>query len=217
MDSNFANEYYRKAITHHCDASDYNEAATLAERMAKNHSKKKNDCDASIEEYRRASKLYTAAKMHDSADRTLDFTAYLLGKSGRVRDSAYAYQSNAIGQVKQSMKKFNVPRIMLRAGVLLLSDCLKQSPDLDFSEIRTMVEEIYSLDCRRFEDSGEHSFLVDMMQCVVHEDLDKFADCIYSFNKISELDDLLLDALDEVKKVVVERAEKRKDELSCVK
>ena len=206
VDSDFANEYYRKAITHHCDASDYNKAAMLEERMAKNHCKK-NDYDASIEEYTRASKLYTAANMHDSADRTLDCTAYLLGKAGRVRDSAYAYQSNAISQAKQNLKKFNVPSIMLRAGVLLLADRLQQSPDPDFSEIRQMMEEIYSLDCR-FEEPREHLFLADMMQCVVHGDVDKFADCLYSFNKITEFDDLMLDALEVVKKVIAERAEK---------
>ena len=133
----------------------------LEERMASNHSKKKH-VEASIEDYERASKLYTAANMHDSADRTRSRTAYLLGTVGRIRDAAYSYQSHAIGQTNQNIKKFNVPHSMLRAGALLLSDCLQRSPELDFSEIREMVEEIYSLDCR-FEESREHAFLVDMM------------------------------------------------------
>ena len=174
--------------------------------MALDHSKK-NNFEASIEDYERASKLYTAAGMNDSADRTLDRTAYLLGKVGRVRDSAYSYQHHAICQANQNVKKFNIPRIMLRAGVLLLSDCLHQSPELDFSEIRQMMEEIYVLDCR-FEESREHAFLVDMMQCIVRGDIDKFADCLFWFNSLAEFDDLMLDALEGIKNAVVERAEK---------
>mmetsp|Transcript_13657 Transcript_13657/g.29335 ORF Transcript_13657/g.29335 Transcript_13657/m.29335 type:complete len:339 (-) Transcript_13657:46-1062(-) len=211
VDCDFANEFYRKAISQHCDASHYNEAAILEERLATNHNKKEN-FEVSIEEYRRASKLYAAAGKHDSADRTLDRTAYLLGKIGWVRDSAYAYQKYAIGQSSQDIKKFNVPRIMLRAGVLLLSDCLRKSPEeLDFGEIRKMMEDVYKQDCR-FEASPEHRFLVDMMHSVAHGDSDKFADCLYSFNSLSEFDDLILDALQGIRNAVGERAMASKEE-----
>ena len=185
-----------KAISQHCDASQYNEAAILEERMANNHSNNKN-FDASIEDYHRASKLYTAANMHDNADRTRGATAYLFGMVGRIRDAAYSYQSQAKKQTNQ-LKKFNVPSIMLRAGVLLLSDCLQKSLELDFSAMREMIEEMHELDCR-FAESQEHAFLVDMMQCVIHGDLDKFADSLFSFNSLNELDDLMLDALEIIK------------------
>ena len=125
--------------------------------MAMNHGKKKH-LDAAIEDYERATKLYTAANKEDKADRTLDRTAYLLGKVGRIRDAAYAYQSYAIDQASQDLKKFNVPQIMPRAGVLLLSDIVKQTTadELDFSELRQMCDEIYELDCR-LEESREHA------------------------------------------------------------
>ena len=117
VDSEFANEYYRKAISQHCDASQYNKAAILEERMGNNHSKKKH-FQASNEDYERASKLYRAANTNDCADRTLDRTAYMLAKAGRMRDSAYTYLSLAKCQAKQNLKKFNVPQTMTRAGLL---------------------------------------------------------------------------------------------------
>eukprot|EP00578_Thalassiosira_sp_NH16_P007509 CAMPEP_0181112206 /NCGR_PEP_ID=MMETSP1071-20121207/19692_1 /TAXON_ID=35127 /ORGANISM="Thalassiosira sp., Strain NH16" /LENGTH=341 /DNA_ID=CAMNT_0023196165 /DNA_START=676 /DNA_END=1701 /DNA_ORIENTATION=- len=205
IDSDFANEYYRKAISQHCDASQYKSAAILEERMANNHRRKKN-FESSIQEYERASKLYTAANEFDSADRTLDQTAYFLGKVGRVRDSAYSYQSLAKEQqANQNMKKFEVPRTMLRVGLLLLCDCLQKSPKLDFFEIRQTMEEMYEVDCR-FEESSEHAFFVDMVKCAAQGDLDKYVDCLHSFNLLSKFDDLMLDALEGIKTAVAERA-----------
>ena len=100
---------------------------------------------------------------------------------------------------------------MLRTGVLLLSDILRTTSELDYSEMRQMIEEIYGLDCR-FEDLREHAFLVDMMKCVVHGDLDKFADSLNLFNSLSEFDDLLIEALESIKNAVAERSKKRKNE-----
>ncbi|KAL7537641.1 hypothetical protein ACHAWF_005863 [Thalassiosira exigua] len=206
VDSNFADEYYRRAISQHCDASQYNAGAMLEERMANNHARKK-DFEASIEEYQRASKLYAAGDKHDSADRTKDRAAYFLGKVGRVQDAAFSYQRHATHQARQNTKKFNVPHVSLRAGVLLLSDCLRRSPELDYSEMRKMMEETYLLDCR-FEESREHAFLVDLMQCVAHRDLDKFADALFSFDSLSEFDDLMLEALEGIKNAIVDRSNK---------
>ena len=207
VDSEFANEYYRKAISQHCDASQYDKAAILEERMGNNHSKKKH-FEASIDDYERASKLYTAANMYDSADRTLDRTAYMLAKSGRIRDSAYTYFSLAKCQAKQNLKKFNVPQTMIRAGLLLLSDCLEQqklSAELDFLDVRDLLQEMYELDCR-FEESREHKFLVDIMHCIVNKDLDKFADCLFWYNSVCEFDEIVLDALEKIKNIIVKQA-----------
>ncbi|KAL7535097.1 hypothetical protein ACHAXR_009476, partial [Thalassiosira sp. AJA248-18] len=210
VDPDFAIEYYRKAISQHCAASQYNEAAMLEERISENHIRKAN-FEGSIDGYERATKLYTAAGMHDSADRTHERSAYLIGKTGRLRDAAYAYQKLAICQANHNLKKFNAPPTMLRAGVLLLSDCVQRSAErLHYSEMRQMMEEMYSLDCR-FEQSREHAFLADVMQCVTRGDKDRFIDCLYSFNSLSEFDDLMLEALEGIKNKVVERTENRKD------
>jgi len=198
-----------KSISQHCDASQYKEAAILQERMAFNHYQKKN-IESSLDEYERATKLYSAAGMNDSADQTYDRIAYLLGKEGRVRESAFRYYRNAINQSNQDLKKFNVPQAMLRAGLLLLSDCLRQSSsELDFSEVREMVEHMYAMDCR-FEESREHAFLSDIMECSIQGDQDRFADCVYWFSSVCEFDDLMLDALGDIKNVVTERSEKNK-------
>ncbi len=176
--------------------------------MASNERKK--NFESSLDEYERATKLYLAANMIDSADRTNDRIAYLLGSEGHLRESAFRYYHNALNQSNQSLKKFNVPQTMLRAGLLLLSDCLKKSSsELDFSEVREMIEKIYDIDCR-FEASREHAFLNDMMQCTIHGDKDRFADCIFGFSSVCEFDDLLLDALGVIVNVVTDRSEKNK-------
>jgi hypothetical protein len=177
--------------------------------MAFDHYQKKN-IESSLVEYERATKLYSAADMNDRADETNDRIAYLLGKGGQVRESAFRYYRNAINQSNQNLKKFNVPQAMLCAGLLLLSDSLRQSSsELDFSEVREMVEHAYDMDCR-FEESREHAFLSDMMKCTIQGDQDGFADCVYWFSSVCEFDDLMLDALGGIKDVVTERSEKNK-------
>ena len=69
---------------------------------------------------------------------------------------------------------------------------------------------MYGLDCR-FEDSREHAFLVDMMQCVVHGDLDKFAASLNEFNSLSKFDDILLEAWESIKNAVAEQSKKQKN------
>lgn len=204
VDIDFASSMTGRAISQHCDASQYSNAARLEERMASNH-KKKSNFEASIDGYKRASKLYSAANMNDRADYMNDCAAYLLGKVGRVRMSAYMYQSLATVQAHRNLTKFNVPNLMLRAAVLLLSDCLKHSSELDFSAVRKMVEDTYGIDCR-FEESREHAFLGDILHSLVVGDLNMFSDCMFYFNSISEFDDLMLDAFEVVKNAVEQRA-----------
>ena len=199
VDSSFANEYYRKAVTNHCDSSDYDKAAMLEERMGNNYTQNE-DYELAIDVYKRASKLYAAANDLDSADRTLERVAYMLAKVGKISDAAYTYQQLAISYSKQNLKKFNVPVIMLKASILLISECLG-GKELDFSEVREMMEKN---DCR-FE-SREHQFLVDVIQCIVKSDLDQFADCLFWYNSIAEFDDITLLALETIKDTITERS-----------
>jgi hypothetical protein len=204
VDSDFSTSITVKAISQHCDATQYINAARLEERMANNH-KKKTNFEASIDGYKRASRLYSAANMNDSADDMNYHAAYLLGKVGRVRDSANMYQGLAMAQANRNLTKFNVPDLMLRATVLMLSDCLKHAPKLDFSAVRKMAEDTYVLDCR-FEESRENTFLGDIMHCTVNGDLDRFSDCLFYFSSLCEFDDLMLDSLEDAKNVTSQRA-----------
>jgi len=200
-DSSFANEYYRKAVTNHCDSRQYDKAAMLEERMGNNSYTQNKDYESAIDAHKRASKLYAAANDLDSADRALESVAYMLAKVGKFSEAVYTYQQLAISYSKQNLKKFNVPVIMLKANILLISDCLQQQKELDFSEVRNMMEKN---DCR-FE-SREHIFLVDMIQCIVKGDLDKFADCLFWYNSIAEFDDITLLALETIKDTITERS-----------
>ena len=203
VDSSFANQYYRKAVTNHCDSQEYDKAARLEERMGNSYTQNK-DYELAIDTHKRASKLHAAANNLDSADRTVEREAYMLAKVGRLSDAAYTYQQLAISYSKQNLKKFNVPVIMLKASILLISECLG-GKELAFSEVRDMMEEIYKLDCR-FGESSEHQFLVDVIQCIVKSDLDQFADCLFWYNSIAEFDDITLLALETIKDTITERS-----------
>jgi len=203
VDSSFANEYYRKAVTNHCDSSDYDKAAMLEERMGNKYTQNE-DYELSIDAHKRASKLYAAASNLDSADRTLEKEAYMLAKVDKISEAAHTYQQLAASYSKQNLKKFSIPSIMIKAGILLISECLREK-ELDFSEVREMIEEIYKLDCR-FGESSEHKFLVDMIQCIVKGGLDKFADSLFWYNSIAEFDDITLLALETIKDTITERA-----------
>ena len=169
----------------------------LQERLAGNFHKK---CDnaVAIEEYQRASKLYCAAKMTDQSDQTLEKAAYLLGDIEKYRESAMLYRSLAVRYTHENTKKFNIPAVMLQAIVLLLHHCL-MSENADLSEVVASLEEIYGLDCR-FSESQEHELIVDIMQCVKRGDLNAFVDCVYSFNDLFGFDELLMTALNGIKK-----------------
>ena len=209
VDTDFSNDYYRQAVTHHCDSSQYNEGAMLQERMANNY-RKKEDFEAAIHEYKRATKLYNAANTKDSADRTLDHVAYLWGKTGHFRESADAYESLAMSQLDQNVKKLNAPETFLRAGLMLLCASVCTSVESDLKEVQQLFHRIYSADCR-FEESREHIFLADIICCVSSGDLDMFSDCTYSFYKLfNGFDDLMLIALEGTKDVVTRRSEKCK-------
>ena len=199
-----------KAVTHRCDALEYNAAAMLQERMANNYHMK-NENESAIQELKRATKLYHAANMQDCADRTLDRAAYLLGKTGKFKDSAHAYESLATIQSNQNLKKFNASENVLRSGLLLLYDCLEKSDDMDLREVKQLVGKMSRLDCR-FEESREYDFLIDIVYCVSFGNLDLFADCLYSFNILNEFDELMLVALEGIKNAVIKRAEKRKSD-----
>lgn len=187
-----------KAVSQHCNAMQYNAAALIQERMANNFHKRGDD-NAAIEEYQRASKLYGAAKMQDASDRALERVAHLLGATGKYREAAFVYQSLVISQIHQNIKVFNVPHFMLCGTLLLLYSCLLEPSDSDLGDVVDYVEKMYGLDCR-FSESRQHDFIVDLIQCVRHGDLDVFADCVYSFNYLcSEFDDLMLTALDGIK------------------
>ena len=139
----------------------------------------------------------------DAADRTLERVAYMLANVGRISDAVYTYQQLAISYSKQN-KKFSVPAIMLRSSILLISECLG-GKELDFSEVRDMMEEMYEIDCR-LEESREHKYVVDMIQCVVKGDLDKFADSLFWYNSIAEFDDITLLAFETIKDTITERS-----------
>lgn len=186
-------------MSQHCDANDYKSAAMLQERMADNFHKK-GDYSVAIEEYQRASKLYGAAKMTDCSDRALERAAYLLGSIEKYRESAFVYQSLAIRHTHENVKKFESPNMMLRGSLLLLHDCLLKSTD-DLNEVVAFVEHMYSLDCR-FSESPQHDFIVDMIRCVRLSQLNIFADCVYCFSQISDLDELMLKVLNGIKESI---------------
>ncbi len=85
----------------------------------------------------------------------------------------------------------------------MLSETVEETTyELDFSELRQMCEEMYELNCS-FEESREHAFLCDMMQCIVKGGLNTFADCLFWFNSQVEFDDLLLDWLEVIQECCV--------------
>eukprot|EP00986_Skeletonema_menzelii_P020494 scaffold31344_cov154-Skeletonema_menzelii.AAC.1 len=175
VNASLANDYYSRSISMHCNVLEFYQAAMLLERMANNFIKK-DELVASLEEFQRASKLYkaTAGKL-DDADRTLERAAYLQGRTGDLIDSSNSYKTLAMSQARRNTTMFNAPRYALRSIILL---CLEKS----FSEVEDLIDDFTQEDCR-FEESRELEFINDIMHSVAFPDLDKFADCVYSFNE----------------------------------
>ena len=188
-----------KAVSQYCNAADFISAALLQERIAVNFDRREENITA-VEEYKRASKLYNAAKKTDDSDRTLERAAYLLGMNGKFRDSSSVYKTLAIRHTHENIKAFNPPLMMLQSTLLLLYENLSESASCDLSEVVTFVEEMNRLDCRA---SPYHDFIADVIQCVRHDELDIFADCVYFFNTIcSETNELMLLTLKGIKQSI---------------
>lgn len=199
LDAFSSSDYYRQAVSQYCNAQDFKVAAMLLERMANNFMKK-NELVASLEEFQRASKLYGAAGELDDADRTLERAAYLLGRTGDLIESSDSYKALAMSQARRNTAIFNTPRYALRSIILL-------SREKPFSEVQDTIDQFCQEDCR-FEESRELEFIHDLMQSVSFSDLDKFADCVHSFNEAYELDDLMLDSLKGLMNALVQKIEK---------
>jgi tetratricopeptide (TPR) repeat protein len=198
----FANDNYKQAVSQYCNVLDFKSAAMLLERMANNFLKK-DDFSASLQEFQRASKLYSAAGEINDADRTLERAAYLLGRTGDLIESSNSYNGLAMSQARRNTTIFNVPRYALRSIILQLSS------KSDFSEVQDLIEEFCQEDCR-VEESRELAFIYDVLQCISSSDLDKFADCVYAYNEIDELDDLMLESLEGLMKIVMQKEDKGK-------
>lgn len=199
LDSFSSSDYYRQAVSQHCNALEFKAAAMLLERVANNFMKK-DELLASLEEFQRASKLYSAAGEVDDADRALERAAYLLGRTGDPIESSNSYKTLALNQARRNTAIFNTPRFALRSIIL---SCLEKP----FSEVQDLIDEFCQEDCR-FEESRELAFIHDLMQSISYSDLDKFADCVHSFNEVYELDDLMLDSLKELMTTLVQKSEK---------
>jgi len=199
LDVSFANDYYKQAVSQHCNKLEFKAAAMLLERMADNFIKK-DELVASLEEFQRASKLYSAAGDVDDADRTLERAAYLLGRTGNIIASSNSYKSIAMSQARRNTTIFNTPRFAMRSIILL---CLEK----DFSEVQDLIDNFCEEDCR-FEESRELAFIYDLMQSISCSDLDKFADSVYSFNEIVELYGLMLETLEGLMPIVEQQADK---------
>ena len=190
LDINFANDYYKLAVTNHCNDFEFKAAAMLLERVANNFVGK-GGLLASLEVFHRAWKLYDAANEVDDADRILERYAYFLGRIGDLIESSNSYKTLALRQANRNTLIFNTPRYALRSIVLYIAG---KSNKFDMSEVQELIDEFCKHDCR-LEESRELQFIYDLMQSISCSDLHKFADCIYSLNEVTELDDLLLDSL----------------------
>ena len=194
-----ANDYYSRAVSLHCDLLEFKDAAMLLERMAKNYMKK-DELVVSIAEFQRASALYKAAGQLDDSDRTLERAAYLQCKTGDITESSNSFKTLAMSQATRNATILNVPRYAMRSIILLLS-----VPEKSPSEVQDLIDEFSKEDCR-FEDSRELEFVHDIMHSISLPDIDKFADCVYSFHEVYELDDLMLESLERLmKKIVVQK------------
>lgn len=195
-----ANDYYSRAVSLHCDLLELKDAAMLLERMAKNYMKK-DELEVSIAEFQRASALYKAAGQLDDVDRTLERVAYFQGKTGDLRESSHSYKTLAMSQTRRNTTIFNFPRYAMRSIILLLS-----VPEKSPSEVQDLIDDFCKEDCR-FEDSRELEFIHDIMRSISLSDIDMFADSVYSFNEVYDLDDLMLESLEGLMKIVVQKAD----------
>lgn len=199
MDIAFSTGYYRSAVSAHCDALEFKLAALLIVRMAKNYEKHDN-LPASIEEFEKASRFFSAAGMVNEAEQALEKAAYLLGKTGKFVESSKTYKSLAMSQLDRNTTIFNAPRYALRSAILLCVDASSSSP-MDLSMVQDLIDDICKKDCR-FIESRELAFVNDILHAISSTD-NQFADCVYSFNEIAELDDMMLEAFEEMRENIV--------------
>lgn len=200
MDIPFSTEYYRSAVSAHCDALEFKAAALLQVRMAENYAKHES-LSTSIEEFEKASRFFSAAGMVNEAEQALRKVAYLLGKTGKFIESSTRYKSLAMSQLDRNTTLFNAPRYALRSAILLCVGASSSSP-LDLSSVQNLIDEMCMKDCR-FSESSELAFVEDILFAISSTDLDQFADCVYSFNAIAELDDMMLEAFEQLREQIV--------------
>ena len=214
LDISFAHDYYKHAVSQHCNALEFKSAALLQERLANIYAKKDN-LESSLEEIQKASKFYRAAGMEKEANRALERAAYLMGKTGDLVKSSNTYKSLVMRLLMNKKTQiFNVPRYALRSFMLLFLETTSKSDVSDvscFSEVQDLIDEICQKDCR-LDESSEVEFMYDIMQAVSCSDIHRFIDSVYWFNEIDALDDLMLDVLERLLNIVMQANKEAKRE-----
>lgn len=162
------------------------------------------DLDAVVDSYWRASNYFLAANLSDQSRCVLERAARLLGgqEIGRYLDAARMYASVGVDLIETSnLTKRSAGRAFFRAGLLYLAAAAAapaSGSDECLAELKGKMKGFRDVNYL-FKTSREHAFLERTMDAIRSMDLTGFADHVYHYDTICELDTWCLDLLDRVR------------------
>ena len=182
-----------KAISLYCDAEKYKTAGRLQKQLAE-WNRTVNNFEKSILQYQKASSYYLAEKMDAQSGSCLFQAALLMGSIEIYRYEDASNVLSGLGEelLHQNLQKFQAKEYFFRSGLLLLA--MKPSYLVRFD---TLLEKFMRLD-PTFMMSHYFHFLRDLKNAMTEKNLCDFADQLYYFSRLIDIDHWTLQLLNQI-------------------
>jgi len=189
-------------VSLYCEGEKYDQAGRIQRWIASND-EETGSWDAAIDAYRKATKFFAAQKMEQHELSCLRRLAHLLGLQGQYKEASDIYSTVGHGELLGNLTKFNAPDTFLRSGLLLLATGPSCSDML-----RQKLSDFCKADAR-FQDSRQCDFLFNLRLLLLNGTLDDFADHVYDYTSVCNLDSWCIGLLDKVYQFILSRDSER--------
>lgn len=184
-----------KAISLYCDDEKYSQAARIRKWIAENHELNQN-YKAAITEFKLTCQYYRAAGMDDQVLFIERRISNLLAMIGNLEEASDLYYNIGLKETSMNLLKYSANQSFFRSCLLLLAaeNCSKNA-------VKKRMEMTKQADFR-FGISTGYEFLLNVLDLTENEaDVSAFADHIYDYDEIFQLNDLELQLLEKIYKI----------------
>mmetsp|Transcript_7367 Transcript_7367/g.8457 ORF Transcript_7367/g.8457 Transcript_7367/m.8457 type:complete len:311 (+) Transcript_7367:159-1091(+) len=178
VDPGLAIQQFTSGISMMCDDGRFGSAAKHSEKIAELY-EKEADIENAMKYFQQAANYYNADNSSSRANKNLEKVAFHSGSLKKYKEAGEIFEALGKSSLESNLLKFNAKKHFLHAGLCILArsdvvaaqNCLTRYSDLDYS----------------FRESREGKLFESLTKCVEEYDADKFADELYTYDRISKL------------------------------
>jgi len=178
IDPALAISHYRHGISMMCDDGRFGTAAKHSETIADLYEADHN-IEEAIKYYQQAADYYNGDNSASRANKNLEKVALHSATLKKYKEASELFEGLGKSSLESNLLKFNAKKHFLHAGFCVLArgdmvaakNCLDRYSDLDYT----------------FRDSREGKLFEALTEAIEEYDGDKFADVLFSYDRVSKL------------------------------